>query len=134
MKKFISISGPDGVGKTATIVALHKNTNYAYIIYDRDIPDQLCYAQLAHRKIDSEWEPYMFSNDKQLYVILNADTNTIKKRMQKRNDEIVPEGTTLEQAIEYFKRYKFYNKNNILYIDNSSITIEDVVKQIVAKL
>lgn len=133
--KFISFSGPDGVGKTSTISLLHKITNYAYVIYDRDIPDQICYAKLANRKIDSELIDYMYNKKDQLYIILNSDNKTIKKRMQQRNDTKVPEGTTLEQAIQYFKNNYKNNKNsNILYIDNSNLNIEEVVNLILQKL
>jgi len=134
MKKFVSISGPDGVGKTSTIAVLHKNTNYTYVIYDRDIPDQICYAKLAHRNIDSEWETYMINNTNQLYVILNADIEKIKERMKNRNDSFVPEGTTLEQAVEYFKGYKNSTSDNIFYIDNTNLTVEEVVRLILNKL
>lgn len=132
--KFISISGPDGVGKTSTISLLHKITDYAYVIYDRDIPDQICYAKLAKRKLNSDLIEYMNANNQQLYVILNSDEKTIKKRMQQRNDTEVPEGTTLEQAIEFFNSYKDNKNNNVLYIDNTNLSVEDVVKLILQKV
>ena len=134
MIKFISLSGPDGVGKTSTIQALHKATNYKYIIYDRDIPDQLCYAQLANRYYDKDWLNYMYNNDIQLYVILNSNLKKIEERMQQRNDNKVPEGTTLEQAIRYFSIYRLSTKSNILYIDNSNLTIDEVVNKILVKI
>lgn len=134
MIKFISLSGPDGVGKTSTIQALHKATNYKYIIYDRDIPDQLCYAKLANRYYDKDWLNYMYSNDIQLYVILNSNIKKIEERMQQRNDSKVPQGTTLEQAINYFSIYRLSTSSNILYIDNSSLTVDEVVKQILTKI
>lgn len=134
MKMFVSVSGPDGVGKTSTIAALHKASNYSYIIYDRDIPDQLCYAILAGRKVNSEWIKFMQSNHNQLYVVLNAKENIIKERMKSRNDSIVPENTTLEQAISYFTCFETCNLDNVLYIDNSEITLDEVVKLILNKL
>lgn len=134
MIKFISLSGPDGVGKTSTIQALHKATNYKYIIYDRDIPDQLCYAKLTNRYYDKDWLNYMYNNDIQLYVILNSNLKKIEERMQQRNDNKVPQGTTLEQAINYFSIYRLSTASNILYIDNSNLTVDEVVKQILTKI
>lgn len=134
MIKFISLSGPDGVGKTSTIQALHKATNYKYIIYDRDIPDQLCYAKLTNRYYDKDWLNYMYSNDIQLYVILNSNLEKIEERMKQRNDNKVPKGTTLEQAINYFSIYRLSTASNILYIDNSNLTVDEVVKQILTKI
>lgn len=136
MKKvmFVSFSGPDGVGKTSAINLFHKITNYEYVTYDRDIPDQICYAKLAHRKINNDLVNYMYNNKNQLYVILNANAEIIKQRMKQRNDSAVPEGTTLEDAIEYFLTWKNTFYDNVLYIDNSNLNIEQVIKKILEKL
>lgn len=137
MFSFISISGPDGVGKTSTINAIHKKTNYRYMIYDRDIPDQVCYTILAKREncIDVNYYlDFMYKNNEQLYVILNSDLPSILKRMEERNDSFVPTGTTLVEAINYFKRYENDAANNVLYIDNSNLSIENVVNIILDKM
>lgn len=131
---YISISGPDGVGKTTAIRALHKVTNYRYVVYDRDIPDQLCYAQLANRKLRIFYSKFLFKNKKQLYVVLNASENCIKSRMTKRNDFIVPKGTTLNQAIEYFEQYKNIEHKNIFYIDTTNKSVNEIVNLILKKL
>lgn len=135
MYLFISLSGPDGVGKSTTIKLFNKRTKYAYIVYDRDIPDQICYAKLANRQINERWAHYMCTNALQLYVILNADIDIIKQRMKDRNDSEVPEGTTLEQAVKYFEdNYKNSKQNNVLYIDNSNLSIDEVFNKIIEKL
>lgn len=135
MYLFISLSGPDGVGKSSTIKQLHKRTRYGYIIYDRDIPDQICYAKLANRQINKHWQNFMYNNNKQLYIILNANIDIIKQRMNSRNDNEVPQGTTLEQAIKYFEdNYKNSKQNNVLYIDNSNLSIDEVLNKIITKL
>lgn len=132
---FVSFSGPDGVGKTSTIKQFHKKTNYSYVVYDRDIPDQICYAKLANRNINKYWQEFMYNNDKQLYIILNANINKIQQRMNNRNDNEVPQGTTLEQAIKYFEdNYKNSKQNNILYIDNTNLSIDEVLSKIINKL
>lgn len=132
---FVSFSGPDGVGKTTTIKQFHKKTNYKYVVYDRDIPDQMCYAKLANRQMNKYWQQYMLMNTYQLYVILNANIDNIKQRMQQRNNNIVPTGTTLEQAIKYFEdNYKNNKQYNILYIDNSNLTIDEIVTKIIIKI
>lgn len=137
MFSFISISGPDGVGKTSTINAIHKKTDFRYMIYDRDIPDQVCYTIIAKRKkcIDVNYYlNFMYNNKEQLYVILNSNLSDITKRMQLRNDSFVPDNTTLDEAIRHFKRYESDMSDNILYIDNSNLSIENVANIILDKM
>ena len=137
MFSFISISGPDGVGKTSTINEIHKVTNFRYMIYDRDIPDQVCYTIIGNRNdcIDPEYYlNFMYRNKEQLYVILNSNLQTITNRMNQRKDWFTPIGTTLNEAINYFKRYEDDTADNVLYIDNSDKTIDQVVDIILNKM
>ena len=84
------IEGPDCSGKTSLIKQIHKDTAYAWHIMDRSQFSRKVFCDLYGRNINmSENELHLeMSNLNNRYIFLMPSFNIIKKRFDKRGDDI----------------------------------------------
>lgn len=89
------IEGPDCSGKTTLVSDIHKKSGYRWHIHDRSQISRRAFAMFYNRDIKNLDEDFHFeiSNLNNRFIFLLPDFKEIKKRFEKRGDEI---HTTIE--------------------------------------
>lgn len=151
----IIIEGPDGVGKTTVVQALadaygcdilhhtelgskrpldyHKKAQLGNMIFDRSFLSEIAYSIVFNRECNltpTQVEELMrdYKTNCWQIVILDADTDTIVKRLNLRADEAeykirkISELRMVYRALAYFF--------NLKIIDNTHFDIDEFIKKL----
>lgn len=102
------IEGPDCSGKTTLISKIHEQTDYKWHIFDRSQISRKIFCDLYKRKnSDVSINVYdELSNLNNRYVILVPKWEVIKKRYEKRGDEI-HDLSSLRSVYDIFKKRSY---------------------------
>jgi len=128
--KNVFIEGPDCSGKTTVINKIHRHTNYRYHMFDRSRMSQFIFSWMyeRHRKEYSILYKEEREDLSNFYVVLLPDIEEVKRRFEKRGDEIHDEAG-IEKVYNEFKKHveRSASQPNIVVIKSNKNQWVDVL-------
>lgn len=139
----VVFDGIDRSGKTTTMNALHKKTNYKFITIDR-VVGYVAYDRLKNRQTQSRTISFMddintLTKGNTLFVYMYACIDDIYKRMCRENPLcFMKKKATIDNIYHQELLYRFYFEiyvpmENSIFINSSELTTDEIVNMIIDK-
>ena len=128
----VFVEGPDCAGKTTLINQVHKLTNYRWHLFDRSHLSRKVFSELYKRNTFFANESFNaeINNLNNIYVMLLPEFKEVKRRFEKRGDEIhnLDSLETVYQAFASITESIQDKPNFLLYRpgDNNSVLSENL--------
>ena len=127
--KMIFIEGVDRTGKGSLMQAIHKETQYKHVVFDRGVISNIVYATVNGRLTTDLMRQYQ-SLEKQIaksnhvVIYLTCSTEVLKERMENTNHEYVD----FDLHKKVFEEVCSSSPLNIKVVDTSNKTPEQIAK------
>lgn len=138
----VLVEGPDRTGKDFLIPALNKKINFGAYVVARGPVGVMTYDEIYGRKTperDNENISLINALKTTNYVVayMTADKSTIEERLkQEGTDFYAPEPWTIDSVCNLYTEnvYKFYDKENIVQLNSSTMSVEQEAEIIAEKI
>lgn len=132
----VIFDGMDKVGKTTLIHALDKATDYEHIIIDRGPNSYLVYDEIYNRghALDYYKTEMDLINTSHLCVFCYANKEDIEARLNEAGEEWAHEQGSIKDVIRKFGINMFGSKLEHIYINTSTMSVEEAVTAIIKEI
>ena len=137
----LAFEGPDKAGKSTLMKEVNSQSNYEYLCIDRFTGSAWVYDNLSGRRdreeeiIEFEQELAKLKHAVVINVFVTSNKEVLKKRIQSEDAFASKRLSDLDSALLLYERY-FKNVTRLptVFVDTSSLTIEQTVTEIMRKV